>query len=183
MRAFVAIDVPDRVLDSLVAYQTELSATGSDLKLVERQNLHITIKFLGEVSEPQAREAGSRLAHLALDGATVGLGGVGAFPSAARPKVVWAGVVPENEGAVVAIAKEVIRALEGIGERDERAFQAHITLARVRSYLNSRELGELLGRSSERQFGTFALTELKLKSSVLTRSGPIYRDLGAFKLG
>jgi 2'-5' RNA ligase len=57
MRAFIALEIPDlRVLDSIVAFQRELSATGADLKTVERENLHFTVKFLGEITPDQARE-------------------------------------------------------------------------------------------------------------------------------
>jgi len=182
LRAFVAIEVSDRVLDSLVGFQGELSATGADLKLVERQNLHFTVKFLGEITEAQAAEVQSRLSKLEPMGAKVEVKGAGAFPNPGRPKVVWAGVAHEHEALVEPIAKKVIGALEGIGERDERPFRAHITLGRVRSYRNTRELGELLRRNSSRSFGASELSELKLKSSVLTPSGPIYRDIGVFRL-
>ena len=182
MRAFVAIDLPDRVIGSLAAFQTELSATGADLKLVERENLHFTVKFLGEIDDPQSTEVRSRLGRLRLHGATVEVRGVGAFPTPRQPRVVWAGVAREGEEPVEAIAREVIGALEGIGERDDRPFQAHITLARVRSFGHTRELGEFLAKHSDRPFGEAALSELKLKSSSLTPHGPIYSDVGVFRL-
>ena len=182
MRVFVALEVPSHVLDSLSNFQKEIMATGADLKPVERENLHFTVKFLGEISEPQAAEVGSRLGRLTLKAAEVEVRGVGAFPSSARPRVVWAGVPHEHEELVAPIANGVIASLEGIGERDDRPFRAHITLARVRSGLNSRQLGELLNENSQRSFGFVKLTELRLKSSVLTPSGPIYKDLGAYLL-
>jgi len=182
LRAFVAIDVPSGVLDSLVAFQKELSATGGDLKLVERENLHFTVKFLGEIDDSQATEVLSRLGRLKLRKGVVDLRGAGAFPSPRRPRVIWAGVARENEEDIGPIAGEVIRALEGIGERDDRPFQAHITLGRVRSPHNSRELGEFLAKHSERPFGVAELSELKLKSSRLTPSGPVYDDVGVFRL-
>ena len=182
MRAFVALEVPGHVLDSLVRFQTELSATGADMKLVERENLHFTVKFLGEISEMQAAEAGSRLGSLSLNGVQVEVKGAGAFPSTSRPRVVWAGVSPEHEALVAPVAEQVIRSLEGIGERDDRSFRAHITLARVRSGRNARQLGEFIRRNQERSFGVVRFAELKLKSSVLTPSGPIYRDVGVYGL-
>jgi 2'-5' RNA ligase len=180
LRAFVALEVPAQVLDSLVDFQKEIMATGADLKPVERENLHFTVKFLGEISEAQAAEVASRLGKLSLKVVEVEVRGVGAFPSPARPRVVWAGVSPEHEGLVAPLANEVIASLDGIGERDDRPFRAHLTLARVRSGLNSRQLGELLSKNSERSFGSVKLSELKFKSSVLTPSGPIYRDIGAY---
>jgi RNA 2',3'-cyclic 3'-phosphodiesterase len=183
LRAFVAVEVPGSVLDAMVLFQKELSATGADLKLVERQNLHFTIKFLGEIAESTASEAGSRLSRLSLKGADVEVRGAGAFPTPARPRVVWAGVSPESEPLFAPIAHEVIGALEGIGERDDRPFRAHITLARVRSGRNARQLADLLRSSSGRPFGVARLSELKLKSSVLTPAGPIYKNVGVFPLG
>ncbi|MDG6901891.1 MAG: RNA 2',3'-cyclic phosphodiesterase [Nitrososphaerota archaeon] len=182
MRAFVAIDLPDEVLGSLEAFQADLSATGADLKAVERQNLHFTVKFLGEISEAQAAEARSRLSLLEMKSADVDVKGVGAFPSVGRPRVVWAGVAPEHEGLIGPIARNVVDALGDIGESEERPFQAHITLGRVRSLRNVKELGELLRRNSGRPFGSVTLSEVKLKSSVLTPQGPIYRDVGVFRL-
>ena len=178
----MAMDVPDRVVDSLVAFQGELSAAGGDLKLVERENLHFTVKFLGEIDESQASEAMSRLGRLRLHRTVVDVRGAGAFPSPRSPRVVWAGVARESEEKIVPIARDVIVALEGIGERDDRPFQAHITLGRVRSPRGTRELEGFLTRHSERSFGVAELSELKLKSSRLTPSGPIYSDVGVFSL-
>ena len=182
MRAFVALELPGPVVDSLMAFERELEATGADLKLVEAENIHLNLKFLGEITEAQASEARSRLGGLSLRGAEVAVRGAGAFPSPSRPRVVWAGVAHEHEGLVAPMAERVTGVLEGIGERDDRPFRAHVTLGRVRTGRNLRELGELLRRSSEREFGVARLTEMKLKSSVLTRSGPVYRDLGAYPL-
>lgn len=182
MRAFVALEITGQVLDALIKFQKELADTGGDIKLVERENLHFTLKFLGEVSEAQAVEVRSRLGNLSLKGTSVEVRGAGAFPSLARPRVLWAGVARDQEALVAPIANEVIASLEGIGETDDRPFRAHVTLGRVRSARNSRQLADLLRRSSDRPFGVVALSELKLKSSVLTPRGPIYTDIGVYHL-
>lgn len=182
MRAFVALEVPGNVLASLAAFQVELAASGADVKLVERENLHFTVKFLGEISEGEAREADSRLKRLSLKSARVEVRGVGAFPSPSRPRVVWAGVSKEHEGLVIPTANEVIASLDGIGERDQRPFQLHLTLARVRSPNNVRGLQAVMAQNADRSFGFADLTSLKLKSSQLTPQGPIYRDVGEYKL-
>ena len=182
MRAFVALEISGRAADSLVDFEKELLAAGADIKTVERENLHLNLKFLGDVTEAQAAEVQSRLGSLALKGAEAVVRGVGAFPSPSRPRVVWAGVAHEHEGQVTQIAQQVIESLEGIGERDDRPFRAHVTLGRVRSGRNIRELGELLRKNSGREFGTVSLSEVKLKSSVLTPEGPVYRDIGVFRL-
>jgi len=182
MRAFVALEISGRAADSLVDFEKELLAAGADIKFVERENLHLNLRFLGEVTDAQAAEVQSRLGRLAMKGAEVVIRGVGAFPSPSRPRVIWAGVAQEHEGHVTEIARQVIESLEGIGERDDRPFRAHVTLGRVRSGRNMRELGELLHENSGREFGTVILSEVKLKSSVLTPNGPVYRDAGVFRL-
>ena len=183
MRAFVALEISSNsVLDSLMSFQAELQATGADVKLVERENIHFTVKFLGEISEVQAGDASSRLKALSLKGGEVSVKGAGAFPSSSRPSVVWAGVDAADEPMVSSIASPIIEALRGIGEEDSRPFRAHATVARVRNRSPNRALAELLGKSANRPFGSTALTEVKLKSSLLTPSGPVYTDVGAFPL-
>jgi len=182
VRAFVALEIPRDVADSLIQAQKELEATGADVKLVERENLHLNLKFLGELSNAEVSEVTSRLGRLSLKGADVSVRGVGAFPTSARPRVVWAGIAPEDEPSVIPIAREVLSVLEGIGQRDDRPFKPHITLARVRSGRNMRELAEVLHRMAGREFGEVGLREIKLKSSTLTPSGPIYRDEGVYLL-
>ena len=178
----MAIEVPTPALESLVRFQAQLRASGSDLKLVERENLHFTVKFLGEISDTQEAEVKSRLSKLSLASVDVELRGVGAFPKPDRPRVVWAGVSEEQRRAIELLSKEVVDSLEGIGERDDRPFQAHVTLARVRSPRNSRQLEALIRNNSDLPFGKVKLTELKLKSSSLTHSGPNYRDIGVYLL-
>jgi 2'-5' RNA ligase len=183
LRAFVALEISEpKVLDALVAFQQELSRTRADLKLVERENLHFTVKFLGEISESQTKEADARLKGLHLSSAQVEVRGVGAFPSVGRPNVIWVGVPESQEVSVLRIAQSAIGALEGIGETDRRPFRAHVTLARLRSGRQSKELASLLNANSNRTFGPLALKQLKLKSSVLSPTGPTYSDVGVYSL-
>lgn len=183
MRAFVAIEIPNpQVMEKLVAFQNELHETRADLKVVEKENLHYTVKFLGEVTERQAVEVDSRLKALKLPRATVTAKGVGAFPSPGRPRVVWVGVAEGDSEKVGAVAAPVIQSLDGIGERDDRPFRAHLTVARVRSDANREGLERLLREDRDRAFGSFEITEFKLKSSTLTPKGPIYSDVGVYSL-
>ena len=183
MRAFVALEISNpKVLESMVTFQRELSTTGADLKMVERENLHFTVKFLGEITPDQAQEVDARLKKLRLGRVDVEVRGVGAFPNISRPKVIWAGVPPAHEERVRPMAQETIAALEGIGERDERPFTAHVTLARVRFARGVSELTSVLRSSSDRSFGEVGLVELKLKSSVLGPRGPTYTDIGVYPL-
>jgi len=183
LRAFVALEVPrESVIREMVSVQEELTKTQADLKIGGRENLHCTVKFLGEISEWQAREADKRLRSLELNRAVVTLEGVGAFPSLGHPNVIWAGVAQADRGKIVPIAESVIAELRGIGEEDSRPFQPHITLARVRSAARREALVSLLQLNATRKFGEAELTHLKLKSSELTPRGPVYADVGVYPL-
>jgi len=178
------MEIPSpQVMDGLVAFQMELLATRADLKLVERENLHFTVKFLGEITDAQAAEADRRLRGMKMAGATVLVKGVGAFPGPGRPRVVWVGVAKEDSQKLIAIGEPVIQTLKGIGEEDSRPFQPHLSLARVRSGANRQNLEALLRASADRDFGSAVIGEFKLKSSVLTPRGPTYNDVGVYRLG
>ncbi len=183
MRTFVALEIPqESVLREMVSVQDELRKTEADLKIVGRENLHFTVKFLGEISAEKAREVDERLKALELERVTVTIRGMGAFPSLGHPNVVWAGVSPEDAGKVIPIAQRVIATLRDVGEQDNRPFQPHITLARVRSARNKQTLVSFIERNADHGFGVTELTHLKLKSSELTPRGPIYTDIGVYPL-
>ena len=183
MRAFVALEISSQeALDSIVRLQGELSRTGADLKTVARENIHFTVKFLGEITQGQAREVDERLRSLRLSRATVEVRGIGAFPSIGRPNVIWAGVLPAHEERLRPIAQIAIAALEGVGEQDRRPFTAHATVARVRSARGAGGLTAFLRSNTDRLFGEVDFLELKLKSSVLGPQGPTYTDIGAYPL-
>jgi len=182
LRAFLAFEVSPEVRENLLKAEEELGRTRADVKLVEKENLHFTVKFLGEVPDSTVQEADRRLRLLALRRMDVGVRGLGAFPDAKRPRVVWAGVAPQDLGPLTSGGQQVIDALEGIGETDDRGFHPHITLARVRSPRNVEALASVIRESSAREFGRTTITALKLKSSSLSPSGPTYRDVKEYSL-
>jgi 2'-5' RNA ligase len=162
--------------------EEELKQIRADIKLVERENLHFTVKFLGEIPESMVEEIDRRIRTLALQRMEVGVRGLGAFPDARRPRVVWAGVSPQDLASISRSGRQVIDALEGVGEADERGFHPHITVARVRSPRNLEALASVIRESSAKEFGHSTITALKLKSSSLTLNGPTYRDLKEYNL-
>ena len=141
------------------------------------------MKFLGEVSEDTVKEVDRRLSGLRLSSFDVLVRGIGAFPDPRRPRVVWAGVARESEQAINSVASAFIAALEGVGKPEDHDFHPHITLARVRSPLNSGALTSLLQSNSRRDLGGTRITSLKLKSSVLSPAGPTYTDVKEYALG
>src|SRR5713226_738055 len=178
VRTFISIDLEDpQILSRIASILSSLQALGGDLKPVERENIHITLKFLGDVSTPRLAEVKSSLKQLAFPAFTGEIKGVGAFPNLTHMNVVWVGV---NEGwsQVEQIYEQVEKLLSSLGfRRENRPFSPHITIARVRSGRNRDEIANFLRRLSDESFGTFNVGRIRLKQSILSSSGPKYSTL------
>lgn len=177
-RAFVGIPVPAE--PALVALLEALGATGADVKVVEPQNLHLTVSFLGSVPDEAAatiaaalREGVRGVAPLSLD-----LHAVGAFPSAARPRVVWAGI--RNPKPVSDLAVRVRGALAVAGlPQDTKDFRAHVTLGRVKSGRGHDRLVAFLRAHGHHELPTVPVLDVRLYRSVLGPAGPTYETVHA----
>ncbi len=178
VRCFVAVDIEDpNLLDSMVRAQDLLRGTGADLKMVERENIHLTMRFLGDVREGLLEELRGVVSGIGFDPFLAELRGMGAFPSLRRPRVVWVGLT-KGAAELSEIFKRLESGLTGLGFRPEgRGFSPHITLARVRSERNRERLAEQVMIKSDEGFGEFTLNYIRLKKSVLTPKGPIYSTI------
>lgn len=154
--------------------QRAIVATGADVKAVEEENIHITLKFLGEIPEEKTAQVTSLVKGIAFKPFTLDFRGVGVFPTPNRPSVVWAGVAGEAS-EMLAVFTELEKGLRALGfEPERRPFQPHVTLCRVRSGRNRAQLAEAIHAMQEEEFGPLRVEHIRLKKSVLTRSGPIY---------
>ena len=147
------------------------------MKPVEGENVHLTLKFLGNVSTSRLAEVKSSLQQLTFPSFTAEIKGAGAFPNLKRMNVIWVGV---NEGwtQVEQIYEQVEKLLSGVGfRRENRSFSPHITIARVRSGRKRDEIANFLEHLSDESFGTIAVDKVRLKQSILSSSGPKYSTL------
>jgi RNA 2',3'-cyclic 3'-phosphodiesterase len=172
IRAFIAVKIP--ASPPLRGVLSQLGGMGRAVRAVSADNLHVTLKFLGDTSLEAVADIGRAVqrsveAKQAFDLSIVGLG---AFPHARRPSVIWAGF--EGAEPLVEIAEELERELERLGvPRENRRFAPHLTLARIKSRPPA-ELGELLDRHPTTHFGTASITRVELFQSELTPDGPLY---------
>lgn len=135
LRTFVALRVGAAAAEPLARLAVRLAREDDALRAVAREDLHLTLHFLGATPPERARNVGAALAAVAARHApiTVRYRGLGAFPDAARASVVWAGVEEERPGALKELARDVGAMLAPLGFPPEsRPFAAHVTLARVR---------------------------------------------------
>lgn len=178
MRCFISVDIEDPgLLNALEGAQRRLEMTGADLKLVERENIHITMRFLGEVREGLLDELQRLVSGTAFRLFRAELRGLGVFPSLQRPRVVWAGITSGVE-ELTEIFQRLEGEIVGMGFRPERrGFSPHITLARVRSGRNREQLAGAVREHANELFGTFEIERIRLKRSDLTPRGPIYTTM------
>jgi len=179
IRSFIAVSVnkPD-IVDKICRVQEELSRCGGRLKLVESENLHITLRFLGEVLESQLQQVYEKvLLKLEWRPFLVRLKGVGAFPNERRPRVVWIGV-EEGHDELIDLSRQIENGLRKLGfPKESKEFHPHVTIARVKIPGNVGSLGKLFSAYREFVFGEFTVEKVELKKSVLTPKGPIYSTL------
>jgi 2'-5' RNA ligase len=182
VRAFLAIDIDESTRGELVSAQSALPKAGIRLKLVEPQNLHLTLKFLGEVSEDKIAEISETLTNTTtgFQEFEMQVKGLGAFPSLHRPRILWAGIA-EGRERVVELQRRLDASLQPVGFPPERDFHPHITLARVK-FVRGGELASFIRGASTKEFGTTRVGEVTLVQSTLTPKGPIYTKLVGVKL-
>lgn len=182
MRAFIAIPFQLATVQAIQQFVRKQGAAierGVQARFIPPQNIHLTIRFLGDVSEEfrfVIRDAIRRVAdHCpAVEGRIVGLG---AFPNASRARVIWVGL-DETTGAIERVHKEIEAGLVDIGlDPEDRAFSPHVTIARVKATRHVGELTRVIDENREVAISPCALSEVVLYQSVLGEGGPRYEPL------
>jgi 2'-5' RNA ligase len=185
-RAFVAIDIDESIRQKLVAAQKQLATAGADIKLVEPENVHVTMKFLGDVSDNKVAAVADaiRTAVVGTQSFEMKIRGIGAFPNMRYIRVIWAGVA-DGRDIVIALERNIDRELQKLGFPPERDFVPHLTLARVRTPRRKEQLAETIeGMAKDNtEFGDMRAKSVELKQSQLTSKGPIYSTIARIELG
>ncbi len=178
IRCFMAVECGG---DELAAKFTEvrrvLEATRADIRFVETENIHLTLKFLGEIGQSLVEQVSQVVEGTSFQPFTARIERVGVFPNLRRPRVVWAGIT-EGASRLEEIWSEIDGELSKLGfERERRRFSPHITIGRVRSGRNRDKLVHEISSLSDYVFGELHVDRVSLKKSVLTPRGPIYSTL------
>jgi RNA 2',3'-cyclic 3'-phosphodiesterase len=183
LRAFIAIELPSHVCDAIKKQTTHLRQTlGNDLiRWVPTQNMHLTLKFLGDIATSHVdflkqlltREADS---HPQFD---LQLGGLGSFPNSRRPRLLWIGIHAPAD--LASLQKSVEAGASRLGyEQEERAFSPHLTIGRTRQSVSQPELQKIRAALDTIQLGnigTAKVDSIHLFKSDLQPSGSIYTKL------
>jgi 2'-5' RNA ligase len=180
-RGFIAVDID--ALPKILDFEKDLKDTKANIKLVEPENIHITLKFLGDTNEDLIDEIDSLIkkAVQGINSFNIILEGAGVFPNKNYIKVIWLGI--KNGEKLGNISKNIDEELNGMGiKKEKREFSAHLTIARVRSVKNKEKILRIIEKHTNSRFGEINVNSIKLKKSILTQKGPIYIDLKDIKL-
>ena len=181
MRLFVALQISAEVREQLSKLIRELRDVDSRPKWANPDNLHVTLKFIGEVAPEKTAAIGDALVAIRADGSVVAqFRGIGFFPNARRPDVAWVGI--HASPIISELAAQVNRALEPLGiPGEEKPFVAHLTIARFKETRLSRALRVEMERQNDREFGTLASNEFHLIQSKRKSAGAEYTTLRSFR--
>lgn len=181
MRAFIAIELPQNITNFLAEAQKALQKSQADVKWVARENLHLTLKFLNDISEEEENKIIDIIKTTAQQYAIfkTALQDLGAFPNEKNLRIIWAGL--GNQEQFRKIAKELEEKINKLGiPKEERSFKAHITIGRIKSNKNLSALSEsLLENASlfKNSNNVFEIRKITLFKSTLLQDGPLYERL------
>lgn len=188
IRSFIAIELPEELKSGLLQLQADLKSTGyTFVKWVVPEDIHITLKFLGNVFSQKVDEI-----TRAMEQASVGVmpfqletTDLGAFPNLKRPNVFWLGV-GGNLNVLATLQKQIDDALEPMGfAREKRAFTPHLTIARIRenaSPQNRWDFGELIAKTRFEVKCKIEVKSINLMKSQLLPGGAVYSRLAQVRL-
>jgi 2'-5' RNA ligase len=187
MRCFIAIDIPDDIRADLGDLQKELAGRvdirKGDLKLVEPESMHLTLKFLGEVPDNQVAEVCNITKDVAARHAAFDLDvkEVGSFGGRSA-RVLWVGAGLRSP-ELLRLQQDLEAQLAQAGwPKEARQFSAHLTLCRIRNSKAGEKLGQLVEQYNNFDLGTVRADSLSVYESQLRPEGPIYTRLGNYQL-
>jgi 2'-5' RNA ligase len=171
-RAFIAVEFSDEVIKEIARVQGLLEKTKFMGKLTELENLHLTLKFLGEINEETLGKAKEKLKEIRFDKMKLKLGKIGTFSIHGDPSIIWIKV----EGAgLYELQKKIDESLKGLFASEER-FMGHLTIARVKYVKDKKNFLDKIGAIHVEPIA-FDCLNFKLKESELKAIGPVYTDL------
>ncbi len=184
IRAFIAIEIDNEIKNRLSGHIDKLKGIGADVRWVVPENIHLTLKFLGNIEEvflPNLNEIISDAASN-LESFNISIRNIGTFPGIKRPRVVYV-CVDEKGNNLLKLYENLNKGVGKFGiKKSSRKYVGHITLGRVRTQKNIAKLTTALKSETECFFGLEKVNYLYLMQSKLTSKGPIYTKLNNFLL-
>jgi 2'-5' RNA ligase len=180
MRVFIAIDIPEEIRARLAAVQERLRKVFPSPRWVASESIHLTLRFIGEITEKHLEDIDGALGGLTWKPIPISVQGLGFFPGTRSPRVLWAGL---KSSTMEGLAEEINSRLERAGfDGENRAFRAHVTLARSKDTRLEGALVTAAAEFSDTEFGSFVADRYFLYQSSLKTHGAVYTKLKEYLL-
>ncbi len=184
IRTFIAISLPESVLQAMGQAQKTLGTLGHGVRWVRKEGIHLTLKFLGDVDRDDVEKIQMAMERAAEGSSPFVLAGegMGVFPDPRRPRVIWTGLSGDLE-VLFALQAHLESQLKGLGfPKEKRPFKGHLTLGRVKGRLDTTRLREALEGLRRFQTDAFTVRSVVLFQSTLRPQGAVYTKLAEVSL-
>ncbi|MDD6049133.1 MAG: RNA 2',3'-cyclic phosphodiesterase [Methanobrevibacter ruminantium] len=182
VRSFLAIELKEDLVPKILDVQKEFKKINANIKYVPSENLHFTLKFFGNIDEDMIEDISNSVEKVIKDYSSFDLNikDCGCFPNKNVIKVLWLGL---DEGSPIKdLQKDLDVEFKKLGFKKERNFISHLTIGRVKSPKNKKQIRETIERLENIEIGQMTVSRICLKKSTLTPQGPIYEDIKIFEL-
>ncbi|MDD5686683.1 MAG: RNA 2',3'-cyclic phosphodiesterase [Elusimicrobia bacterium] len=183
MRLFIAVNIKEENKKEVLKIQSTFKESFFDIKWVESENLHLTLKFLGEIAEEKVNPLKEKIKQLVsgIKKFEIDFCRTGVFPNIEFPRVLWIGV-EKGETELKNLSQNIETSLEEIGfEKEKKLFSVHLTIGRFRSGKNKEKLKDIIKKVSVEKYEDIVESVFLIRST-LTANGPVYNIIEEFQL-
>ena len=182
IRSFLAIELDEELVPKILDVQKEFKKTNANIKYVPSQNMHFTLKFFGNIDLDMVEDISSAVEKVIKNYSSFDLNikNCGCFPNKKVIKVLWLGL--EEGSPIKNLQKDLDKKFRILGFKKEKNFISHLTIGRVKSPKNKKEIREAIEKLENIEIGQMTVSRICLKKSTLTPQGPIYEDIKVFEL-
>lgn len=177
LRAFIAVEIDNLTKQKISKLISDLKKSNTDAKWITENQMHLTLKFLGNIDENKVGDISNALSEITdnFSAFAINLSSLGAFPGMNHPRVVWLGV-NKGAGSLIKLNEKIETAMEKTGfKKESRKFEPHLTLARIRTSKNISNLIKLINGASFPAQNDAQIDKLVLFQSTLTPKGALYK--------
>jgi len=179
IRTFVAIPLPESIITFIRKLQDGIRDYGFKARWVRPENIHLTLKFLGDIDKSDTEKIGDAMSDTVKVHPPLSLAakGIGVFPGIKRPRVIWMGLKGDTF-PLIELQKTLDRNLHEVGfPKESRPFKGHLTLTRIKGHIDSRKLLDAMESFGNLESETFAADQIVLFKSDLKPTGAVYTRL------
>ena len=182
VRAFLAIDLDDDLMPKINKIINEFKKIDTKIKYVELLNLHLTLKFFGDIGSEGLSILEDKISEVVsgFEPFNIKIRGCGAFPNNNHIKVIWVGI--DEDSVIKELHDKLDAEFVRLGFDKDKKFSTHLTIGRMKTAKNKNQVKSAIENFSDFEIGEMEVTQIALKKSTLTPSGPIYEDIKIFEL-